>query len=140
MTNPTNPKSSNLAEHIEEVPNRPMDAERALSDEDLAAGGVVPVKAYMRTKASKNALRQKKAKAKALNSDNPRKQLNLMAPADDAARNALKAVAEKMSDGKITAADIDKIDNPDVIRLGSNAMKVLENGGLKATILRRILG
>jgi hypothetical protein len=117
-----------------------MDAERALSDEELAAGGVVPVKAYMRTKASKNALRQKKAKAKALNSDTPRKQLNLMAPADDAARAALKAVAEKMSDGQITAADIDKIDNPDVIRLGSNAMKVLENGGLKATILRRILG
>lgn len=140
MTKPTNPKSVHLAEHIEEVPNRPMDAERALSDDELAAGGVVPVKAYMRTKASKNALRQKKAKAKALNSDTPRKQLNLMAPADDAARAALKAVAEKMSDGQITAADIDKIDNPDVIRLGSNAMKVLENGGLKATILRRILG
>jgi hypothetical protein len=140
MTKQTNTQSSNIPDHLEEISNRPMDAERALSDEELAAGGVVPVKAYMRTKASKNALRQKKAKAKALNSDTPRKQLNLMAPADDAARAALKAVAEKMSDGQITAADIDKIDNPDVIRLGSNAMKVLENGGLKATILRRILG
>lgn len=139
MTKPTNPKSSNLAEHIEEVPNRPMDAERALSDEELAAGGVVPVKAYMRTKASKNALRQKKAKEKALNSDTPRKQLNLMAPADDQARNALKAVAEKMSDGQITAADLEQLDNPTLLQLGSAVDKVLKAGGIKAALLRRLL-
>lgn len=127
-------------DHLEDLPSPPMDAGRALSDEELAAGGVVPVKAYMRTKASKNALRQKKAKAKALNSDTPRKQLNLMAPADDQSRAALKAVAEKMTEGQITAANLEQLDNPSLLQLGSAADQILKAGGLKAALLRRLLG
>lgn len=139
MTEKTGQTPKNVPDHVEDVQGGMLDASKVLTDEDLAAGGVVPVQAYMRTKASKNAVRKRKAKAKALEGDSPRKQLNVLAPAEPAARDALKRVAERLIDGDLLPSDLDLMGRVDNIRLGDAASKVLISGGWKAMVLRKVL-
>ena len=139
MAEKTGQTPKNIPDHIEDIQNGMLDASKVLTDDELAAGGVVPVQAYMRTKASKNAVRKRRAKAKALEDDTPRKQLNLMAPADPVARDALKQVAERLVDGDLIPADLDLMGRVDTIRLGMSANKVLTGGGWRAAIMRHLL-
>lgn len=130
------------AEYIEDIPNRPIDTDTALSNDELIQGGLAPVQAFMRTKSSKNALRQRRAKAKreaGADGRTPSKQLNIIAPADEAARVALKTVAERLIDGDLSPPDLDLMGRLDTMRLGIDAHRILTAGGWKAAILRRLL-
>ena len=130
------------AEYIEDIPNRPIIADAALTDDELVAGGMAPVQAFMRTKASKNAIRQRKAKAKreaGADGQAPRKQLNIQAPEDDASRDALKRVAELMVAGDLSPSDLDVMGRLDTMRLGIDTQRTIMAGGWKAAILRRLL-
>ena len=130
------------AQYIEDIPNKPLAADAALTDDELVAGGMAPVQGWMRTKASKNAIRQRRAKAKKASGEDgraPRRQLNLQAPTDDASRNALKQVAERLIDGDLSPSDLDVMGRLDTMRLGIDAQRIIMAGGWRAAILRRLL-
>lgn len=130
------------AEYIEEIPDKLIDIDAALTDDELIHGGLAPVQAFMRTKASKNALRQRRAKAKkAQGADGatPSKQLNITAPVDDDARTALKITAQRLIDGDLSPSDLDVMGRLDTMRLGIDAHRILTAGGWRATVLRRLL-
>ena len=129
-------------DHVEDIKDGLIDSAKVLDDSELAAGGIVPVSAYMRTRTSRNALRQRKAKAKAEAGDDgrvPRKQLNLQAPADDASREALKKLVAEMVEGHVLASDLDTLGRIDTMRLGQDAQRTLNAGGWRAAILRILL-
>ena len=130
-------KQKAAATHIEDIESRPLDANALLSDEQLAAGGVVPVHAYMRTRVSKAAERQRRARAK--KKDEGQRQLNLNAPADDAARDALKKVSQQLLDGDVSPSDLDLAGRVDIMRLGRDVNRTLNAGGFRAILLRKIL-
>lgn len=130
------------ASHVEDIPNKPLATDAVLTDGELIAGGLAPVQGWMRTKASKNALRQRKAKAKRESGEDgraPRKQLNLQAPADESARAALKVVSDRLIDGDLSPSDLDVMGRLDTMRLGIDAQRIIMAGGWRATILRRLL-
>ncbi|MFO1291749.1 MAG: hypothetical protein U1F07_01585 [Rubrivivax sp.] len=80
---------------IERVPDAPMDCAAALSDDALAASGLVKVAAYIRTKSSANATRVRKSRQKA--ADAGVRQLNVVVPL--AAHAAMKAIAKDLQQG-----------------------------------------
>lgn len=86
-------------EHIEDIPEAPTDEATVLSDEQLTAGGLVKVAAFMRTKASANALRVKKHREKA--EAEGIKQINVQAPED--AREVIKTIADRTKAGEAVA-------------------------------------
>jgi hypothetical protein len=101
-----------MAEYIEDIDDVgagkvPMSA--VLDDSDLMRGGIVPVKAYMRTKASANALRQQRKRER--QAENGARQLAVLAPADDASRNALKAVGVAMRERGLAADTVSLVGN-----------------------------
>ena len=69
--------------------------ENMLTDEQLEAGGLQQVRAFVRTKASKNALRVAKAKAK--REENGIRQLNIQA--HESAHQALRELAKATASG-----------------------------------------
>lgn len=79
------------AENAKSVEN----PQNMLSDEELEAGGLQQVRAFVRTKASKNALRVAKAKAK--KEEIGIKQLNIQA--HETAHEALRALAKATASG-----------------------------------------
>lgn len=136
------------SEFIEDVPNSLIDVESVKTDDELKSAGLVPVRAFVRTKASKNALRVQKHKAKAESGEDgqmPRKQLNLVAPADDASRKALKEVADAMLSKSISPDFLFQAMNPapgpdpELLRIAGKAQSIIEKGGLRAKILRKML-
>lgn len=129
-------------DHVDDIKDALIDSAKVLDDAELAAGGLVPVQAYMRTRTSRNALRQRKAKAKAEEGADgrvPRKQINLQAPADEASREALKKLVAEMVEGHVIASDLDTLGRIDTMRLGQDAQRALNAGGWKAHLLRRLL-
>lgn len=85
--------------YIEDTESGLQNADDVLTDEELTAGGLVPVTTFARTKASKNALRVKKSKARKAAGEGgrvPVKQLNLQAPASDDGRAALKKFNDQL--------------------------------------------
>ena len=138
---PQNP-GQRPTEYVEDVPNKPIDTDAALTDDELVAGGMAPVHGWMRTKASKNAIRQRKSRARKQEGADgraPRRQLNLQAPVDDASRDALKRVADQLVDGDLSPSDLDVMGRLDTMRLGIDAHRILTAGGFRASILRRLL-
>ena len=87
----------------------PAPQDKTYSDTQLESAGLVAVKAFMRTKRSKNALRVQKTDERRQNGETgpPRKQLNLLAPVDKEARTVIK---------ELTAAMLDEAVKPDDIR------------------------
>lgn len=85
-----------LPNHIEEITETPTDPESVLTDEQLAAGGLVKVNAFMRSKTSANALRVKKHREK--KETEGIKQINVQA--NEEARQAIKAIADKTKAGE----------------------------------------
>ena len=107
MTNVQSPLFSefNQPKLVDAVEGLPIESEKVLVDEQLVAGGLVPVRAWMRTKPSANALRQAK-KRENVETVQGKKQLNLVVPGDDASREALKAAAAALSDGRLSPEDL----------------------------------
>lgn len=133
------------ARHISvvEIPKK-SDAlvRNVLSKADLINGGMVQRTAWVHSPASKNALRVRKAKEKAESGENgktPSKQLNVTAPVDGAARNALKKLSARMLSGDVTADDLKALGRSDIIRFGSRVDQIYRKGGLRARLLRRLL-
>lgn len=89
---------------LSEVDGAPIPADQVLDDEALHRGGLRPVRAWMRTKASGNALRQHRKREKA--EDQGRRQLNVVLPSDEPTREVVKALAERLTDGSLPLADV----------------------------------
>lgn len=79
-------------------PGPPVADDKALTNSDLEDGGMVPVLAWVRTKASRNAARAKRNRMEA--EDQGRRQLTVYVPDAPAARDAFKAVAKALCDGE----------------------------------------
>jgi len=85
-----------LPDHLENVPERPIDPDRVLSDDELQAGGLQPVKAYVRTKASKAADRQKRWRDK--KATEGLKQTNVQVPEEH--QETIKEIARRLREGE----------------------------------------
>lgn len=85
-----------LPEHLEEVPERPIDSDRVLSDDELQAGGLQPVKAYVRTRAGKSAERQKRYRDK--QEAEGFKQTNVQVPEEH--QETIREIARKLREGE----------------------------------------
>ena len=89
---------ADLFDHLEDAERAQGVADPAavLTDDQLEAGGLRQVRAFVRTKASKNALRVQKHREKA--AAEGLGQVNVVAP--EAARKALKTIAKRTSGGE----------------------------------------
>lgn len=103
----------------------PVDTDKALSDDELKAGGLREVAAWVRTKQSKNALRLKRHWEKQAAAGV--KQLNLPAPAEMHA--PLKAMVKAAREGRDWRAAVLSDEARQVVQ-------ALERGGWKARLLR----
>lgn len=93
---------ADLFDHLEDAERAQGVADPAavLTDDQLEAGGLRQVRAFVRTKASKNALRVQKHREKA--AAEGLGQVNVVAP--EAARDALKAIAKRTAGGEALEA------------------------------------
>jgi hypothetical protein len=89
---------TDLFDDLDDAENaqKAVDAAKVLSDEQLEEGGLRQVRAFVRTRASKNALRvakhREKAEAEGL------QQVNVVAPVE--IRDALKEIAKRTASGE----------------------------------------
>lgn len=86
----------NLPDHLEDVPERPIDSDRVLSDDELLAGGLQPVKAYVRTRAGKAAERQQRYREK--KEAEGFKQTNVQVP--DEHQETIREIARRLREGE----------------------------------------
>ena len=144
----------NTPDFLEDATGRAViDADKVLTEDDLLAGGLAPVRAYVRTKAGKAATRQQRHREK-LESAGIR-QVNIQAPAE--AHPVIKALAERLRQGEDLQAVL-----ADLARDGSTVApeakpeprpkprpaptpadpvaEVIERGGWRAWLLRWLLG
>lgn len=125
-----------------------VDPETVLTDEQLTDGGLVPVRTWARTRASGNALRAKRSREKAAKGEDgaARKQISLLAPPDEAARDALREVGKRMVAGEVSVEDVRAIGAPPAaasdraLTVGQRAIDLMEAGGLRGRLLRALLG
>ena len=129
-----------------------IDADKALTEEDLLAGGLAPVRAYVRTRAGRAATRQQRHREK-LESGGV-KQVNLMAPVE--AHPVIRALAERLRQGEdlqtvlrdlardgATAAPEAKPQprpKPKPATEADPVAEVIQRGGWRAWLLRWLLG
>ena len=128
--------------YAEDITDDPVDSETVLDDAALIDSGLVPIRAFIRTKSSKAAIRAKRhrERAEAGHKDQPpKKQLNVMAPIDPEARTAVKVVAEALIEGRVKPGDLKEL-NSDSHRFGQAVKLVLARGGIRAAVLKSILG
>lgn len=85
-----------LPDHIEDVTESPTNPDKVLTDDALAAGGLVKVNAFMRTKSSAGALRVQKHRDK--KEAEGVKQINVQA--SEEARQAIKTIAARTGEGE----------------------------------------
>jgi hypothetical protein len=90
--------------HIEDAEKDQVmaDPEKILTDDELEDGGLRPIKAFVRTRASKNALRV--AKSKEAKAEQGIKQVNVQAP--EPVHSVLKEIAKLTSAGESIAEAI----------------------------------
>lgn len=127
-----------------------IDADKVLTEDDLLAGGLTPVRAFVRTRAGKAATRQQKHREK-LESVGIR-QVNIQAPAE--AHPVIKALAERLREGEDLQAvlrDLAKNGTPAAPTAPAPSAKpkpaavdpvaeVIGRGGWRAWLLRWLLG
>lgn len=107
-----------------------------LTDEQLEKGGLQQVRAFVRTKASKNALRVAKAKAK--REAEGIKQINMQAPTS--AHSALKSIAKACTEGSSIEQAISAATGAQVLTATQKSvLAVLEQKTLKSWIIRKLL-
>lgn len=125
------------------VKGEDIDVDLIISDEQLAEGGMVAVKSYMRTTKSKAALRKKKQ------AENDKKkgvaQMSLKVPDSDEHREAARAVATALRTDLLSPQEVLVAVTPDEDRDEALETRlrvcrtVLTKGGLRAWLLRRLL-
>ena len=129
-----------------------IDADKVLTEDDLLAGGLAPVRAYVRTRAGKAATRQQRHREK-LEKEGV-KQVNIVAPAE--AHPVIKALAERLRQGEdlqTVLRDLAKGGAPAAPAPGAKprpkpkpattadpVAEVIERGGWRAWLLRWLLG
>lgn len=107
-----------------------------LTDEQLEAGGLQQVRAFVRTKASKNALRVAKSKAK--REAEGIKQINVQAP--ESAHSTLRALAKAITDGSSIEAAISAVTHAQVLTATQKSvLAAIEQKTLKSWIIRKLL-
>lgn len=122
--------------------------EGVLDDEQLRDGGLAPVRAWVHTKASKNAMRAKRSREKAEKGEGGamRKQVSLLAPPDEQSRAALREIGKRMVAGEISTDDLHAIGRPskrvsdEEVKIGRQALNLIKGGGFRGRVLRHILG
>ena len=123
------------------------DLDEVLDDDQLQSGGLVPIKAWVRSKASSNALRAKRSREKAEQGEggDARKQVSLLAPPDEASRAALRELGRRMVTGEISVQDLDRITaeavpiDENAARLGRQVQGLIDKGGLRSRILKYLI-
>ena len=131
-----------LFDHLEDAERAQGVADPAavLTDDQLEAGGLRQVRAFVRTKASKNALRvqrhREKAAAEGLG------QVNVVAP--EAARKALKTIAKRTSGGEPLEAvlrDLAGLQSPQAVpEADALVVAAAHAPGLRGWLIRRLAG
>jgi len=136
---------------ISSVDGPPVAESDVLSDEKLFQGGLVPVRAFMRSNGSANALRQ--ARKREEKAKDGLRQLNIVVPDDEASRSAVKAVAAAMCERRVSASQVLSFgvmgapeppapvelsqDEQEALDLGRRAMRLR---GVRGLLVRRWLG
>jgi len=133
---------ADLFDHLEDAERAQGVADPAavLTDDQLEAGGLRQVRAFVRTKASKNALRvqrhREKAAAEGLG------QVNVVAP--EAARKALKTIAKRTSGGEPLEAvlrDLAGLQSPQAVpEADALVVAAAHAPGLRGWLIRRLAG
>lgn len=141
--------------HIEDARNAGVsvaDPDAVLDDEALRMGGFVPVRTWVRTKASGNALRAKRSREKAEKGEGgaARKQVSLLAPPDDEARAALREIGQRMVAGEVSVNDLRNLGQTSIptamtpvddeaTKVGRFAINLIEVGGIRGRLLGHLL-
>ena len=141
------PKLRIVEDHADPaLDGEPIAANDALTDERLAVGGIIAIKGYMRTSATKEALKAREKREKKAN--NGIKQTGVDVPDIDEARKAIRDAAEALREGRMTPLEIVQAvsgpisDNGEVFPLSkqlSEVQFILIKGGVKAWCIRRVL-
>ena len=119
------------AENAKSVEN----PQNMLTDEELEAGGLQQVRAFVRTKASKNALRVAKAKAK--KQEIGIKQLNIQA--HETAHEALRALAKATASGSSVEQALEQLGYLQALTSEQKAaVAALEQKTWKSWIIRKL--
>lgn len=143
--------SDTLHTHVEDAlraGSSVADPDVVLNDDQLRDGGLVPVHSWVRTRASRNALRAKRSREKAEKGDEgpARKQISLLAPPDEDSRKALHELGKRMISGQVSTDDLKKIGTSSPRaesyeeKIGRRALHFMRNGGVKGRLLKYILG
>lgn len=101
---------NDMVEYIEDIETMgptSVDPSAVLDDEDLWKGGLIPMKAYVRTKVSANALRQKRKRER--QAQNGARQLAVLVPDDPSSREALKKAGAAMRERGLTGALLSQV-------------------------------
>lgn len=124
----------------------PINAKDILTDEQLESGGIVAVKAYMRTSKTEAAISQNKTRKK--KEANGLKQTGVTVPDNHEARVAMRIVATALRESHMTPAELVETvsgstnDNEMTFPLSkqlSEIQFILSTGGFKAWWIRRVL-
>ena len=117
-----------LPDHMEDLQEQPIDPDRVISDEELRAGGLAPVKAYVRTRAGKSAERQQRYRqnkeAQGL------KQTNVQVP--EKHQETIREIARKLRDGEDTGTATSDFDR--------KVLEVAQGNGFRSRLVRLIIG
>jgi hypothetical protein len=132
-----------LFENMEDAENAQGVANPAkvLTDSDLEDGGLRQVRAFVRTKASKNALRVKKHRDKA--EAEGLQQVNVIAPEE--ARAVVKQIAKRTASGEPLghvlqeiAGYAPKVYTPDTDPLAAKIIAAARSQGLRGWLIRKL--
>lgn len=145
--------ADNTPDFLEDATGRSViDADKVLTEDDLLAGGLTPVRAFVRTRAGKAATRQQRHREKLENEGV--KQVNILAPAE--AHPVIKALAERLRQGEDVQAVLRDLARPGATTApeakpqprpkpkpateADPVAEVIERGGWRAWLLRWLLG
>jgi len=122
------------------------DPSAVLTDDQLQAGGLRPVKAFVRTRVSRNAMRVKKHREKA--AQEGLEQVNVVAPPD--AREVVKLIAKRTAAGEPleavlldltkSPAPVRKVDTPALASTDAALISAAHRPGLRGWLIRRLAG
>lgn len=139
MRDPLDTKTADFIEDAEQ--GQPLDVEQALTDQELEAGGLKPVKAWVRTKQASNAVRSKRYKER--RAAEGVRQINVQAPQE--AHGALKEIAARTKAGESLQAVLADLAGAPSAQSGSPSLpppdvaavaQTLEAGGWRAQLIR----
>lgn len=129
-------RDTQTADYLEDAEaGGPIDVEQAITDEALQAGGLKPVKAWVRTKQANNAIRTERYKQRQAAAGV--KQINIQAPQE--AHDVLKAIGTRTKAGEPLAdvlRDLAGESEPAIQAIG----RTLNRGGFRARLILWLAG